>query len=446
MGLGSLPACTFLQALNAASQAAKKRGLFLIDAINEGVGGSFWRKELAEFLLLLSKFPNIAVVISCRSEYLTHAVPEDILKEVHCFTVKGFETYSEQSRAARTYLTRQGISQPSNPWLAAEFVNPLFLRSTSLALKKENLTQFPKGVKGTKKVFQFYLRSVAKHLGVGRDGRDELIAPTISALIGIARKMASDRRDFVSRLDAVQILSKEFAAFALSASETWFDVLHRNGLLRLDPDPEVSPDDDFCPNADIVRFSFQRLQDYLMAEALLAEVKDINEALVDGVLSFVYEGRKINRAWGGLIEALSILVPERFGMEFIDALPGTPDEWRPRGLLNKTFAESLRWRDKGAFSERTRELFNDLLRQDDEKFELVIELATASGHPWNAQELHQRLAAQSLSQRDAHWSSHIISINSRLTTVEHWKNLQNGASWSRQPTRMQKFNNCAASS
>ena len=46
LGLGNIDSESLLQALDAASAALRKRGLILIDAINEGAGARLWKNEL----------------------------------------------------------------------------------------------------------------------------------------------------------------------------------------------------------------------------------------------------------------------------------------------------------------------------------------------------------------------------------------------------------------
>ncbi|WIK39824.1 ATP-binding protein [Pseudomonas aeruginosa] len=138
VGVADATPDTFLQALSASAEASKRRGLILIDAINEGPGYKLWRHELAGFIARVEKFPNLVVVFSCRTEYKTYVVPEAVEQWVAAVEVRGFVTSYEQARAARMYLGKRGISQPDTPWLAVEFVNPLFLRSACIALKKAN--------------------------------------------------------------------------------------------------------------------------------------------------------------------------------------------------------------------------------------------------------------------------------------------------------------------
>lgn len=126
LGLGDLDPDVFLQALSAAAEATGKRGLILIDALNEGSGLTLWRKELAEFIGRIEKHKNLTVVFSCRTEYVPYVIPASVSDQVPSFKVRGFVTHEEQIHAARMYLGKRGISQPNTPWLAAEFVNPLF--------------------------------------------------------------------------------------------------------------------------------------------------------------------------------------------------------------------------------------------------------------------------------------------------------------------------------
>lgn len=410
LGLGDIDPDVFLQALSAAAEATGKRGLILIDALNEGSGITLWRNELAEFIGRVEKYQNLVVVFSCRTEYTPYVILDTISEQVPSFKVHGFVTHEEQINAARMYLGKRGISQPSTPWLAAEFINPLFLRSACIALQKENRKWFPRGLTGTKQVFSFYLKSIARNLGVGRDGSDDLVKPTNHALSVIATDMAAKRQDYVLHSDAIRIVADKFHAFPTPSGTTWFEVLQRNGLFRIDPDPKSRDVDPFDTTEDVVRFSFQRLQDYLMASGLLADVKDPAEALKNGSLQFIHNGKRLHGKWAGLTEALSVQLPERFQKELLDAMPGDVDRWANDYSVSSAFIESLRWRANESFSDRTLELFNYFLSENEEHFDIILQVSASAGHPWNAKFLHKRLVAQSLPKRDASWTVVLNSL------------------------------------
>jgi len=146
----------FLGALNCAAEAAGTRALFLIDGLNEGAGLHIWRDRLASFVSHVVSFPNLSIALSCRSEYRQHLIPEALIGAmviVECF---GFRTKEEQEEAARKYLEKRNIVRPSSPWLAPEFVNPLFLRSCCVALAAEGKTEFPRGLRGTRQTIAYY--------------------------------------------------------------------------------------------------------------------------------------------------------------------------------------------------------------------------------------------------------------------------------------------------
>ncbi|WP_224787266.1 hypothetical protein [Pseudomonas fluorescens] len=346
--IGNITADVFLQTLSAAVEATGKRGLILIDAINEGAGRKLWHSELAEFIARVEKYRNLVLVISCRTEYKKVVIPESLLTNLPSFEVRGFETPKEQSRAAKVYLGKRGISQPNSPWLSAEFVNPLFLRSACIALQKDGKKFFPQGLSGTKEVFLFYLRSIARNLGVGQDGSDTLVKPTTLALSAIALEMAAKRRDFVPQTEAMQIIAEKFSGHPAPTDASWLEVLHRNGLFRTDPNPQASEDDLFGYPEDIIRFSFQRLQDHLMADALLKNIDAPSAALENGALSFIHNDEQLDWEWAGLAGALAVQLPERFGEELLDLLPGDINIWANDYDLRESFIESLKWRSNKA--------------------------------------------------------------------------------------------------
>lgn len=141
-----------------------------------------------------------------------------------------------------------------------------------------------------------------------------------------------------------------------------------NGLVRLDPDPANESDDPFLVVDDVIRFSFQRLQDHLIADSLLGVTTDISAELASGLLSFVIDGTQVDWEWSGLIEALSIQIPKKFGVELIDVMPGGSHKWMLSHILRQSFAESIRWRDVDAFTDRTLAIFNSLALEDEQYF------------------------------------------------------------------------------
>ena len=409
--LGDATADVFLRTFSAASEASGKPGLLLVDAINEGAGRTLWHGELAGFIRKVEQYDNIVLVISCRSEYKKALISESLLTKLPSFEIRGFETAKEQSRAAKIYLAKRGISHPNTPWLSAEFVNPLFLRSTCIALEKENKKFFPQGLTGTKEIFVFYLKSIARNLGIGQDGTDTLVKPTTQAISAIAQDMANQRRDYVPQSEAIQIVAAKFLQHPCPKDSNWLGVLQRNGLFRIDPGHHSTDDDLLGYSEDIVRFSFQRLQDHLMAEVLLKNVKSPSNALEHGPLSFIHDGEQINWKWTGVAAALSIQIPERFGEEFLDVLPGNVNDWASDYDIRDSFMESLKWRSSKAFTARTLEIYKALQEDSHNYFDILIQLSASPEHPCNANYIHKELKNLKLAIRDRSWTRQVNGLS-----------------------------------
>ena len=68
LGLGTVEPEIFLQAMSSAAEAAQRRGLILIDAINEGAGAQLWRNELPALIARVNAYENLVLVVTCRTE------------------------------------------------------------------------------------------------------------------------------------------------------------------------------------------------------------------------------------------------------------------------------------------------------------------------------------------------------------------------------------------
>lgn len=406
-----------LGALNAKAEAGGGRALIAIDAINEGVGAPLWRPALRAFANRVLGFPRLTLCVSCRKEYTPQLLTTATGTMAAIIDVRGFETDEEMERAAKVYMDRRGIVRPGTPWLNPEFSNPLFLRTTCLALQREGRTEFPRGMRGTSEVLTFFLESTARHLGTDYDGSNALVGPTKQALLDLASDMAAQRRDYVEFGAAHSLVENAFRGFVHPPGKSWVETLRFRGLLRVDPNPNLDPAAPFANLPDVVRFSFQRFQDHLIAHALLRNATTPAGLFDAGApLSFVLEGKGVHWEWRGVFYALYVHVADRFGVELVDYLPGGADEWWDGWEVEDAFVESVRWRSTGAFTDRTRVLLNAVRRNIEDIIRLLIELAVVADHPWNGAFIHRILLARPLAKRDAFWT---LAINHAFDDISH---------------------------
>ena len=287
--------------------------------------------------------------------------------------MQGFFSLEERERAAIQYLDNKGISRPNTPWLSPEFTNPLFLRTTSEALLERGESEFPRGLQGVSELMAFYLDGIASRTGV-RSVRPEDLSSSLKRFVQrIANAMAANGQDFVELEVASYLAHEQFGSRQAPEGKSWLDVFIQSSLFRRDPPPYSKNIDPLNPPSELIRFSFQRFQDYLMADALAEKVvaarasasanswsitrlgrkllerigiqKACSESVAEfnagGPLNFLfYEGdtsRQIRYEYSGLIGALSTIYPEKLGTEFAIEVPDWERHWED-GTLQQGFA------------------------------------------------------------------------------------------------------------
>ena len=410
-----------LGAIDAAGKAAGVRTLFLIDAINEGAGSKFWQNQIASFIHKIQKYSHLCCVISCRSEYFDLAVPKKVSDNFPVFDIRGFETPEEQLNAARVYLDRRGIARPSTPWLSPEFVNPLFLRSVCLSLERDGKSEIPPGMTGTRKILAYYLCSVGRNIAE-KEGGSSSPAPKLGrTLEDVAGKMLERKQGFLGFDDCQNVIARHFHHYNPQTESDWLSVLLNNGVLRKDPNP--SKDDAFS-DEDVVRFSFQRFQDFLIAEQSLKDIATSVDLFEDtGPLAFCLDDGYLSWDWRGVVDALAVILPENLKIELVDALPGEASKWWNVWAIRESFAESVRWRDRTAFTNRTLKLLNHFHHPQHNVYELLLQVSVSSDHPWNAELLHKNLERRKLPDRDAFWTNWLncqVGIDSSVRVIIEW--------------------------
>lgn len=373
-----------LAALDAAAEAAGGPALIVIDGINEGEGPRLWRGRLAGFLEAVARRPRIVMILSCRTAYL-HAVGLGApIPGLARLDHPGFET----TDAAVRYLDKRGVHGPGRPDLGPELSNPLFLKTCCDLLDRRGETAFPRGLSGVTAVFRFYTDAVAATL----EARMEL-----DPLQDIPRRAI---RAFAEALGAAP-----GGRLPVDRAIAVFDsVLPSNGrrdaslLHQFVSEGVLSTEIDYgAGETSVVRFTFERFSDHMIAERLL---RDLSATEAQAAFSTGPLGRRLLQAqgedWSGVLETLAIQLPERYGLELPDVAPDGADLF----VLERAFRASLLWRDPAAFTPRTLELVGS----DQEQLALLLQVATEPANPFNADYLQTRLVAMTMPDRDALWS------------------------------------------
>jgi hypothetical protein len=445
-----IPAWSFheaLTALNLAAEAAGTRAMLVIDALNEGRGTDVWRRHFASFIHEVNKHDRIVLVVSCREEYLDYVVSPELILNPYMYpgnngespedcaplgklvrvSVDGFQTTEEREAALQKFMDDKGIVRPTVPALDSEFFNPLFMSSVCRSMAKAGIRVFPRGVfDGARKTFEFVLETKAKALGTRHDGTDGMYPALCGSLMDLAGVMVASRKDHVPLDKAIEVIDSAFRTLPIR-DQTWIDVLERSDILRRDVERSGKEVTSWSRPNEVIRFSFQRLQDNLIAERLILDCHDIEGAFKpDAPFGFLLRRSirrdgivilKSNPRWIGVLGALWAAVAQRHEKELWDlrSFFGNPDVQYYPNDLRPIFHMSIRERSGAAFTQRTGDIFNRLWEDNpEEKLAIILSTSCVPHHSWNADLLAAQLFSLPLADRDSVWSRWFIKEGSIL--------------------------------
>ena len=396
-----------LGALDAKAEAQGERLLFIIDAINEGKGCYFWPDYLNGFINEFSKYPWIGLVLSIRSSYENLITPERILTSDVAIRVihRGFDNIEYQ--ASSFFFSQYGIEQPSVPLLHPEFSNPLFLKLFCEGLNRSGQSRVPKGYDGISSIIDFFLESVDQKLSSPSffdypSGR-HIVKRVINNLI---EYKIENNSNFIPYEKAFDIADRGLSRF--SNKRRFLDTLISEGVLSKNL---YWPKDDEYEEG--VYLAYERFEDHLTASHLLdkyMEEQNPEKAFEGGGGLAQY----IDRCYygQGILEALSVQLPERIGMELYELLD---DKKKVYNTVVKAFIHSLIWRKPETIKEKVAIYINQNVLCSEHTFDLffqmVYSVSTDPVHFFNANSLHRCLMQFSMANRDSIWTTYLHDKN-----------------------------------
>lgn len=410
----------FLGALEASAQAEGKKALILIDALNEGKGKTLWYKYLESFHKVLSRFKWISFAISVRTSYVETIIPESLTNEklVNIFH-KGFS--GVEYDAVNSYFKYYGITLPSIPFLFPEFRNPLFLRIFCQGLSNLNLTKIPPDMKGITSVFNFYIYSINRKLShPDKLDYNYKINYIDNALNQLAKRLTEIKARWIQIEEAEEIVN------LILAREGYEQSLFRNMISEgiLSEDVFRNEENEFV---DGIHFVYERFSDFLIAKNLLNDNLDESNPK-HSFSADEYLGEFFKDEWSchinkGLIDSFAIQIPERIGIELLDAVPYAI-EYSP---VMDAFIQSLLWRNPDTINEHTDEIISNYVmgykKPMYEFLEVILTISSNPIHRYNAHFLDDLLKRYCMADRDAWWSIFIhdsYQSNSAIDRLVDW--------------------------
>lgn len=387
-----------LSFIDSMGESYNSRFLIIIDAINEGSKRDDWKNYLYSFILDLSKYPHIALIFSCRTNYLKYMDTETIKEKVVQIEHKGFADF--EHRAAEKYLSLQGIDKICTPIIAPEFTNPLFLKICCKVLKQQNKHSFPQGLTGMISLFDFYISNIEIIVS-----RIKKYPPKSKIILKALKNFAlslieSNNWQGINFLDAKRLINTFDPNPNLG--DNFFNILIDEGVLAEDISYENNKNGE-----PVFRFTYERFSDYFIALELIEQVKDIDLLFTDSTYINKVIIEKGFYSISGITDSLEIIIAEKYKKEIRDLIPATYEI--DKYYLDESFINTILWRTSESITYRTLEILNDLECNytHNPTFEVLLKLSTSIEHVWNAEFLHKNLIDFNMANRDEFWSTYI---------------------------------------
>lgn len=387
-----------------AAEATEKPAMIYIDALNESSEKRRWKISwLAHLYQQITNFPNLKLCVSCRDTYLDE-VFDDRSKWVE-FEHNGF--LGREFDAIKQFFEFYQLEPPATPLLQSEFANPLFLHLVCQAIQGIESRSIPLGSLGFTDVLRLLLEEKNKRIAEAchYDNRDDNVTKAVNTL---AKKMAEEKNRLLSRETAREIVSQIFSVE--DSERSLFIQLEKEGLIAL-IEQRTRP---LAPKKWSCRFTFERVADFLIALFLLEgleanqlkptdpnaiqSVYQLSNIVIPDSKNETFKGNK------GLLEAFSIILPEKFQVELTDVINNSNiDRYK---ILLPIIGSRFQWRVIESFSEQTRELVHEGLSNSNccaTILDSLFGIAVIPNHPLNAEFINDLLNQQDLTTRDPFW-------------------------------------------
>ena len=430
LGMLTTTAHEFLSAIDLQARQRQSVALLAFDALNETVPRSRWQEQLLGMLEEINRFPNIAVVLAVREDYLPYTLPVLSKKAVAPWvTVNHHGFAGVEAEAMARYFAAYGLEAPVFPPIIPEFTNPLYLKILCQSLENRHGHEIPALLPSWLDVHKLWIESLEiKAKGNSGLELDSLKKRIIHKTIGkIADTMLANGTTSLVR-EAAEQIAKDTAGTPrlisfLISEQVLFETIERTS------------------DEEQVLFGYERFSDTFLAGRLLSaiekgkdgkpDVDAIRYAFApDGSLHGYISSPYRNRA--GILRALMLLIPKQTGVELPDLVPAS-DEFSSYPI-DSAFRDSLLWRSRREeFGGSQAHLWKLLTRGGtwSPNLEYLIQLALIPRHPFHiTATIHHWLKRfKTPGERDAAWTIELPTLweeeNSIVFITASWAATQN---------------------
>ena len=352
----------------------------------------------------IKKYNFLGLVLTIRSSYKDLILPDNIYIDFKHFEHRGFGSNTKD--AVKKFFEYYKIQEPPIPLLNPEFSNPLFLKLYCKGLHDNNIFKIPEGYSGITTVFEYVITAANKTISERLD-YDFKSFNLVSEAISILVKKIIESPSLVLKKDvAYKILTESFNLHVNESRKILSElinesILNENAYYNIETKKFDS---------EIIYFSYERFGDHLIINSILENEKDLIKDQKITVGSLLYKYIKDENSImqnQGLIEALSIQLPEKINLELYELVDNNKIYY-----LGEAFLESFLWRRADTINEKVFSYINSYILKinglSENFLEKLIQLSIKKEHFFNADFLFNFLFDIELNKRDVFWT---ININ-----------------------------------
>lgn len=394
----------FLSSFNQIGVQVGSRALLMIDALNEGPQAVLWKDRLSGLIKSLKDYPAIGLVVSVRDTYFNDVIPDGVEDDLKATIIehKGFKGLEYE--AVRQFCLAYELNLPNVPILTPEFCNPLFLKIIYDTLEASGEKDFPKGFNGVSALFSQYFNNLDKKFAEKRI--DYKYRNVVSAAVKLlAFPVFEAEYNLLKMQDADKIIQQHFPGCPYLLA----DLIDNNVLLKTKS--QYSDEKEDC-----VVFSYQRISDFIIAREIVAKYQDwelfAENINTDKALRSIF----VDNHWSfkGILEAMAILIPEKYAREITDVIRFIPEEEYERtyytclDTISEAQINSLCWRSIESINkEAIRQFLGSSYCSIDSDgwYYKLVELSTIPNHPFNADYFHALMMGLTMPKRDGIFQS-----------------------------------------
>ena len=388
----------FLSSFNQIGCQVGSRALLMIDALNEGNQATLWKERLPGLIKSLEKFPAIGLVVSVRDTYFDDVIPDEVESNCNATIIEHRGFKGLEYEAVRQFCLAYELNLPNVPILTPEFCNPLFLKIVCDTLEASGEKVFPTGFNGVSELFNQYFKNLDKKFA--ERSKDYKYRDVVSASVKLlAIPVFEAKYNLLKKKDADSLLQQQFPF----CHNLLADLIDNNVLLKT-----KSPFDE--DNNDCVVFSYQRISDFIIAREIVGKYQDwesfAENLNTDKALRSIF----VDNHWSykGILEAMAILIPEKYTHEITDVIRFIPEEEYERGYscldtISEAEIDSLCWRSIESINmEAIRQFLSSSYCSIDSDvwYNKLVELSTIPNHPFNADYFHALMMGLTMPKRD----------------------------------------------